>query len=340
MKERIHYIDVSRGVLILLVILHHITNNSYWSFGIESSTLHAISKGELIFKCFFMQAFFLLSGYCSNFSIPFLAFLRKNIRQLLFPALCLSIMLLGGRCVVYQDLSYLKHLISPHYWAYSFYWFISALFICRLLYWAIFRYCKNIYMEFALLGICLVLSILLERPISVLDYTLDIPNLFFWRNALANLIFLAIGFRFKSYLFSKMCMLRLSFAFICMFCLFALCVGKITVYTQSSNIMLADIPEYVLLAFCGSIFIVYICSCLDKNKFLEEFGKGSLIVYCLHGLFLNFFIEITNMYIIQADNLLNSLVYYVLVAFFTITCCWITIKAFDTHYLSWILGKK
>lgn len=44
MKDRIHFIDIAKGLLILMVILHHVTNNAHWTFGIETETFKIIDK--------------------------------------------------------------------------------------------------------------------------------------------------------------------------------------------------------------------------------------------------------------------------------------------------------
>lgn len=63
---------------------------------------------------------------------------------------------------------------------------------------------------------------------------------------------------------------------------------------MSSNIELSDLPEFLILAFLGSLFVVYISTVMKENTILETFGKYSLVVYLTHGLFLNLFIEFFN----------------------------------------------
>lgn len=109
---------------------------------------------------------------------------------------------------------------------------------------------------------------------------------------------------------------------------------------MSSNITLYNVFEYVLLAYWGSLFIVSISKKIRYSSFLEKFGKQSLLVYCTHGLFLNVLLEYTNRYILSPKDIGSALLFYVFVAALTLLCCYSTIMAFETKYLSWILGKR
>ena len=109
---------------------------------------------------------------------------------------------------------------------------------------------------------------------------------------------------------------------------------------MSSNIDLCDIIEFVLLAYWGSLFIVSISKKIRRNSILEKFGKQSLLVYCTHGLFLNLLLEYTNRYILSPNDVVSAVLFYIIVAVTAILCCYFTIMAFETKYLSWILGKR
>lgn len=340
-QNRVHYIDIAKGLLILMVILHHLTHNAHYTFGIESETFQMIDKFNLFYMCFFMQAFFLISGYCSNFTEPFLILIKKNVKQLLLPALVISIIVRLARFAVYQDISYLQMILKPHYWIYAFggYWFVYALFICRIIYWSIHKYIKNDFLHWILLFFGLTISIISDFPLHFGDKEVTIPNIFFWKNAGANIIFLAIGFKYKASLFRKNILKISSFIFLALLTYFSMGGGKITVYTMSSNILLMDIPRFLVLAFLGSMFIIYISYSLKENLLLENFGKQSLLVYLAHVLYLNLYIDFTNRYLLQPDSIFTSVLFYILVAIITITSCWLTIKLFEKKQLSWILGK-
>ena len=73
MSKRIEYIDIARGIGILLVVLAH--ND----FGYVSAFAY-----KVIYS-FHMPLFFFLSGYFLNVSMPFLDFIKKRFNSLLKP---------------------------------------------------------------------------------------------------------------------------------------------------------------------------------------------------------------------------------------------------------------
>jgi fucose 4-O-acetylase-like acetyltransferase len=73
MSKRIEYIDIARGIGILLVVLGH-NDFGYLSL-----------FGRKLIYSFHMPLFFFLSGYFFNASIPFAAFLKKRFDTLLKP---------------------------------------------------------------------------------------------------------------------------------------------------------------------------------------------------------------------------------------------------------------
>lgn len=68
-KERLHWVDVAKGLLIILLLVHHFSSATRRT-GISSDQFWFVTCWQIIYTCFFMQAFFFLSGYCSNFSHP------------------------------------------------------------------------------------------------------------------------------------------------------------------------------------------------------------------------------------------------------------------------------
>lgn len=338
MKDRIHFIDIAKGLLILMVILHHVTNNAHWTFGIETETFKIIDKVNLFYLCFFMQAFFLISGYCSKFTESLPIFVKKNLRQLILPAFIISIIVRLIRFAIYQDVSYIQLMLKPHFWVYAFggYWFIYSLFFCRIIFWGMNKYIKRDSIQWTFLLLCLLFSVLLDYPVRILGREFCVPNIFFWRNTCVNLFFLALGFKFKSTLHNRNLLKISSLMFIVLYGIFSIWGGKITVYTMSSNIELFDLPEFLILAFLGSLFVVYISTVLKENTILETLGKYSLVVYLTHGLFLNLFIEFFNIYITPV-GIFTSLCFYIIVSSLTIGCSWMTIMLFKSKYVSWIL---
>lgn len=105
MKERIHYIDVAKGLLITLVILHHFPQLME-QYGVSNPFLQFLDSASDYYNAFFMPAFFIITGYCTNFrKLPFGEFFIRQVNTLMVPAFCLGavsvwIGLLGKGCTV------------------------------------------------------------------------------------------------------------------------------------------------------------------------------------------------------------------------------------------------
>ena len=68
MAGRIKWIDISKGILIVLVVLGH---------------AHISTIVDLIINSFHMAAFFALTGYTFHFGNTFRVFIKKQIKGLL-----------------------------------------------------------------------------------------------------------------------------------------------------------------------------------------------------------------------------------------------------------------
>lgn len=84
-KERLTYIDVAKGLLMVLVVFHHVDGNAT-KYGIINSAVDDIHAFSNIFVSFFMPCFFIITGYCSNFTKPFVRFLLGSIKGIMLPA--------------------------------------------------------------------------------------------------------------------------------------------------------------------------------------------------------------------------------------------------------------
>lgn len=77
MKNRINYIDIAKGFLILYLIVFHFRWGTMKA-GINCNEFLYLLDYTKIISCFFMPAFFILSGYCSSFNTNFVNFAKKH----------------------------------------------------------------------------------------------------------------------------------------------------------------------------------------------------------------------------------------------------------------------
>lgn len=62
-KERLHYIDVAKGLLILMVAYGHIYGNTS---GIDNVGVDYIHQSVNLFVSFYMPCFFVITGYLGS----------------------------------------------------------------------------------------------------------------------------------------------------------------------------------------------------------------------------------------------------------------------------------
>lgn len=88
--KRLSYIDRVKGLLIISVVLGH----AAWSIGLMDYNYpyvcYPFNTTAFLYVGIFMQAFFLVSGYVSNFHKDFKTFIIKNIQTIVVPLLTLG----------------------------------------------------------------------------------------------------------------------------------------------------------------------------------------------------------------------------------------------------------
>jgi fucose 4-O-acetylase-like acetyltransferase len=127
MSKRIEYIDIARGIGILLVVMGH--ND----FSAISPFLH-----KLIYS-FHMPLFFFLSGYFLNAGLPFWTFFKKRFNSLLKPFF-FTIFMIYFFSVSFEKMSFATAItrITKSLYATGFYidwvqlWFLPHLFVVSL----------------------------------------------------------------------------------------------------------------------------------------------------------------------------------------------------------------
>ena len=161
MSKRIEYIDVARGIGILLVVLAH--ND----FGYVSAFAY-----KVIYS-FHMPLFFFLSGYFLNVSMPFVDFVKKRFTSLLKPYL-FTIFLIYFGSVSFGIMGFaaaIRRIVKSLYGSGQYIdwvqlWFLPHLFAVSLyafLFFAIFGRWNNRYIRWAALILSLgVSSLFLE----------------------------------------------------------------------------------------------------------------------------------------------------------------------------------
>jgi fucose 4-O-acetylase-like acetyltransferase len=156
MSKRIEYIDIARGIGILLVVLGHNDFGYISPFGYK-----------LIYS-FHMPLFFFLSGYFLNVSVPFVDFFKKRFNSLLKPYL-FTIFLIYFASVSFNFMSFgtaIRRIVKSMYGAGQYIdwvqlWFLPHLFVVSLyafLFFVLFGRWNNRYIRWVALVVTLGIS--------------------------------------------------------------------------------------------------------------------------------------------------------------------------------------
>lgn len=274
-KERLAWLDIAKGILILLVILGH-------------SGLDTFPK--MVINSFDMAAFFALSGYTLKCSLPMNLQTKKKAKGLLRPYLIFSLIFL-----IYTYLKSFLNRGESHFnlleglisiilpvdgritTVYGF-WFLPSLFLA----------------EMVIVGLVKVwnqkkyLSVLLYALLSVLCEALFFitkkPSIF--TSLPVAVAFVGFGCCLQHVHFDKLVERRLGRLCATSGAVLALVIGihwRIIKHTISISAMIFGIfPLYVLSAIVGTIFIIVISKWIGKCSFLQKCGSRSLYYYGLH----------------------------------------------------------
>lgn len=89
-RTRIEYIDIAKGMLMCFLLFGHIPLFAR-ILNIDDSVRHELHEVIPLYSTFFMQTFFIITGYCSSFSATWKTYFWKTIKTLLIPALLIDI---------------------------------------------------------------------------------------------------------------------------------------------------------------------------------------------------------------------------------------------------------
>ena len=193
-KERLHWVDAAKGILIVLVAMVHVIGRGD-ELGIACPAIGVIGViGGIL--CFRMPAFFILAGFWGKYDMSFKDFLLRNAKGLLLPLIVFSY--LGGVLheAFYEILkgSYNSGALEWPFLDLSLdYWFVLALFIAKCVYWFVCRISSKQIVRFLICVGIYALGVL-----SLKAWFL--PNFACWKWALIMLVYLPVGQWVKDHL--------------------------------------------------------------------------------------------------------------------------------------------
>lgn len=325
-KQRLGYVDIAKGLLITFLLIHHIIDFGISNFELEDNWVLTILREwqRPIMLCYFMQAFFFITGYCSNFDIPFFVFLKKQIKSLLIPALIFTVLYFFAK---FDFKSLFETLL---YWG-GRYWFLTSLFIAKLFYWLLNKYIKNDMILFAVLLFISFFSTIVNAE----NY---FPNYWWNRQTMDLCLFLYAGQFMRGKIDNckiQLCSLLIYVITILICYVFEIKIPHVTAgfFTMPSTWFI-----HVLLSLSGSLLLIVICKNISNSNFFEFFGKNSLTIYMFQDVVLTLFLKIFVSELLD-NNILTSVFIVLLIWVCALIVLSVISLFLNTKYLKWTLGK-
>ena len=341
MSNRLHWIDISKGMLILFVVFQHLPVISD-AAGVEHIGVGKLGHLSFLFTCFYMQAFFILTGYCSNFEKPFTVFLKSSFKSIMIPAIFFSILYHMSLALLYLDFSYVEQMTSLNFLmnGCSKFWFLNALFLLRILYWFRVRYIKNDLTGGGIFLILLVLGMMMFSEFrNSGDNGIFSKNYFYYMNALVNGLFIWFGDLLKKYKVQKKWLIISGFWFLILVITFKVLKWNIPSSLYQPSMGISDIPLHIVFVVLGSFGIYGLAMKINCNSFLEYLGKNSLIIYTTHFVVVRYVYCFTSNFLQISPSIITGLIYDIWVYLLSVIICCAIIKLFALKHLRLCTGK-
>lgn len=330
--NRIHWVDIGKGILILLLLVHHFDSAIKRSdVEILVSDFSFVSFWQIIFTSFFMQAFLFFSGFCSNFNKNIKDFSISLLKQIIVPFCVFEIFI----CLYWTRDNRLSLTDVFNYWLNSggtHYWFLNALIVSKLFIFLLIRITNKDWILLFSSFLLLVAAVFLN------DFDIG-SNFLCVRQSFGAVFFVVLGYVVKKY--SERLDRRKKVYFWIYPILLLLCVCfhiNIPTYTAGINVHLKSIPLFLVISISGTYTMLHLCKLIEKNSFFEYFGRNSLIVYCMHFIPLQYLMQ--NLFLLISPISLVQRVFYILVLYVSeILVCVILIEIFKYKPFRWIIGK-
>lgn len=315
-------------MLIIMLVFAHFRSASI-RFDYQNADFSYIYGWNNIFTCFYMPAFFVISGFLSNFKKNIRPFLHSLFKGLIIPLLALSLI---------NDISYAIVISGKDLTSVCFdtiqkggtLWFLQALILAKLICYAVYNISCNvkyiIYVTFFLLFIGIALN----------QLGVDKTNFFFYQHGFVASFFVALGMYMNEN--------KIWYAKASRLCLYIYPFISILSFWKSPNITaylsvsVKMIPLFLLLSIGGTIFLMSLCEKVKQCRILEFWGRNSLVVYALHFTPLVLFFN-TYYNWLQPTNILQMLEFVVLLYITEYALCYVLIKVFQCVPFKWLLGK-
>jgi len=335
MKKRIEYIDAAKGILIMCLLYGH--SYIYEGFvGVDEEAMHLLGKTSKIYGCFFMQAFFLITGYCSSFNQTFGIYLWKCLKTILIPSMTLSFVgnilwsiMWGG--------SVTDNVIELSNWfTTGGEWFIVALFWSKILMWFILK--APIKLQIIFVSIFYLVGLTL--------HTFNwFPEYLKHQHTFVLMPYLYLGIIAKGYMEKIERYINPVAVWGIVIILIENILANKGIWhipSQDASIELTFInfPIQFINVLGGIACILWLSKKMMKCNFVKKLGMGSLLVYLWNGQILMFYaILLLNIGFQPHNQYIGFLFYTMVITLSYLTFYFLVFVVYKNKYLKWIVGK-
>ncbi len=336
-RPRLKYIDIAKGILICCLLYGHMLIIASWE-GMDDTVMRMMRKGVPLYNSFFMQTFFLITGFCSSFQKDFKSFLWGNVKSLIIPSIILVTFSKYIIAAVFLHQINTSPLMDLHRWLIdSGPWFILSLFWAKILFYFINK--LSLYRQ-------IILIILLYLTGIALNHFDFFPNYWYHRHVLLMLPYLFIGNLCKSHqeLVGRY-LLPLGVFGVISIVLQSTVLQHISGYKiPTQDVYISNCHFFyihIINVITGSAFVIWISKKIGSNRFFETMGKGTILVYLWNELVNRLILKILPaQHIYHEESFFSCLLFHCLVFSLVLLSFFFLIKAiYGTKYLSWMVGK-
>jgi acyltransferase len=302
--ERVHWIDIARGIGIIFVIYAHVLGDQ----GIR-----------YLFYSFHMPLFFFLSGIVYNHKKygSFVTFLKKSAKGLLVPYFIFAFIMfflwvIGLKTTNIFSPGIIRQFLSIFYANSNnglmvfndVLWFLPALFVTRILFASIANFSVKAR---TLISVLLLFSVF-GYLFSIFASNIKLP--FGAETAISAVVFYGAGFLWNRSEKTKALLFRYKyFLFILLFIVGAyIATNAFHIYGRQIDMRLNHLNNYFyfyIAAFSGIFAWISFSVAINKNSLLEKIGRNSLILFVWHPIVFTYFGVILNT--ILGLNLIKSI---------------------------------